>query len=46
MLLTRPRSTRSSMAAQVSLKGGTTSGPAFSELGLHDRQHAKTICDT
>ena len=34
MLLTKPRSTSDSMAAQVSLKGGTTSGPASSDLGL------------
>lgn len=40
MLLTKPLSTRDSMAAQVSFKGGTTSGPASSELGLkfeHDK---------
>ena len=35
MLLTRPLSTKSSMAAQVSSKGGSTSGPASSELGLY-----------
>ena len=35
MLLTKPLSTSDSMAAQVSLKGGTTSGPASSELGLN-----------
>lgn len=35
MLLTRPLSTKSSMAAQVSLNGGTTSGPASSEFGLY-----------
>ncbi len=34
MLLTKPLSTSDSMAAQVSLKGGNTSGPASSEEGL------------
>ena len=31
------------MAAQVSLKGGTTSGPASCELGLRDRQHIDIV---
>ena len=34
MLLTRPWSTRDSIAAQVSLKGGSTEGPVSCELGL------------
>ena len=39
MLLTKPLSTSSSMAAHVSLKGGTTSGPASAEFGLHACTH-------
>lgn len=35
MLLTRPWSTRDSIAAQVSLNGGSTAGPVSCELGLH-----------
>ncbi len=34
MLLTKPLSTSSSMAAHVSLKEGTTSGPASCDDGL------------
>lgn len=43
MLLTRPWWTRDSIAAQVSLKEGSTSGPVSSELGL--AQHAKAVED-
>ncbi len=40
MLLTKP--TSDSMAAQVSLKGGTTSGPASSEEGLQGQGNVLT----
>ena len=43
MLLTRPWLTRDSIAAQVSLKEGSTSGPVSSELGL--AQHVKAAAD-
>ena len=43
MLLTRPWSTRDSIAAQVSLKEGSTSGPISSELGL--AQHMKACAE-
>ena len=39
MLLTKPLSTSDSMAAQVSLKGGTTSGLASSEEGLQGQSN-------
>ncbi len=42
MLLTKPLSTSDSMAAQVSLKGGTTSGPASSEEGLQGQGNVLT----
>ncbi|KAA6418473.1 MAG: hypothetical protein FRX49_11530 [Trebouxia sp. A1-2] len=42
MLLTKPLSTSDSMTAQISLKGGTTCGPASSEDGLHGQSNMLT----